>query len=152
MDHVAILRKSKVSKGDDLLGDIIKGKKTIESRWYVNRIAPWDKIEEGDMIYFKKSGGAVKARAQVSKVIQYRDLNKNKIREIMKTYGKKIFPHSTKEGLEKWAEKLTNKRYCILVFLQDVVEIKPFNIDKTGYGISSAWMCVGEISNVRADI
>jgi hypothetical protein len=68
----------------------------------------------------------------------------------LQKYGKKISPHSTKEGLEKWAEKLTNKRYCILVFLHTVEEIEPFNIDKKGYGISSAWMSVGEINSVKA--
>jgi len=39
MDHVAIL-----SKKYELLDKIISGEKTIESRWYVNRIAPWNKM------------------------------------------------------------------------------------------------------------
>jgi ASC-1-like (ASCH) protein len=80
MDHVAILKKSSVSKGDDLLGDIISGAKTIESRWYVNRIAPWDRIEKGDTVYFKESGFRVTARAKVSRIIQYENLGKSKIR------------------------------------------------------------------------
>jgi hypothetical protein len=149
MDHVAILRKSRVSKGDDLLGDIMRGTKTIESRWYVNRIAPWDNIKKGDTVYFKESGSRVTSKATVIRVLQYKDLNKFKIESVLKKFGKKISPGSTEEELKKWAEKLTRKRYCILVFLKDVVEIKPFNIDKKGYGISSAWMCVGNINSVK---
>ena len=56
MDHVAILRKAKVSRGDNLLQDILDGTKTIESRWYVNKISPWDKIKSGDTVYLKEFG------------------------------------------------------------------------------------------------
>lgn len=40
MHHIAILRKSNIKKGDNLLKDIIDEKKTIESRWYINKINP----------------------------------------------------------------------------------------------------------------
>jgi hypothetical protein len=36
-----------------------------------------------------------------------------------------------------------------LIFLTEPKEIeKPFNIDKTGYGISSAWMCVEDVREI----
>lgn len=149
MDHVAILRKSRISKGDDLLGDILRGTKTIESRWYVNRINPWNKLKKGDSVYFKESGCPITAKAHVSKVLQYEKLDKLTKQKIIQDYGKFISPSSSQEKLRQWVGKLSNKRYCILIFLEEVEEIEPFKIDKSGYGVSSAWMCVGDINSVK---
>ncbi|MCA9308568.1 hypothetical protein KC980_03575 [candidate division WWE3 bacterium] len=147
MDHVAILRKSKISKDDNLLQDILDGKKTIESRWYVNKIAPWNKICTGDTIYFKESGCSVTAKAVVSKVLQFEDLNEAIIQEISILYAKGIAPKLSILDFEKWALS-ASKRYCILAFLKDVVPVSAFDIDKMGFGISSAWLVVGDIKNV----
>lgn len=38
---------------------IIEGKKTVESRFSVNRIAPFKRIFQGDLVLLKKSGGPV---------------------------------------------------------------------------------------------
>jgi len=141
VDHVAIMRKR-----GNLLDKIVLGKKTIESRWYVNKIAPWNKIKAGDTIYFKESSEDVTARATVSKVLQY-ELTSQITKNIIKKYGNLIDPGTSKEDFIKWGKE-KKKRYCILMFLSNVKKIKPFSIDKTGYGISSAWMCVGDINSV----
>jgi ASC-1-like (ASCH) protein len=49
MNHLAIMR-------NPYLRMIIDGKKTIESRFTVNKIAPFHKVSKGDVIYFKQSG------------------------------------------------------------------------------------------------
>ena len=149
MDHIAILRKSKISKGDNLLQDILEGRKTVESRWYVNKVSPWNKIKSGDVVYFKESGGPVTVRASVEKVIQYEDLNEITIKNIISKYGKYIAPHTTPDDFLLWGRKQNKKRYCILIFLENAVKIEPFDIDKTSYGISSAWLAVGDISKVK---
>lgn len=64
-------------------------------------------------------------------------------------YGKQIDPDTAKEGFLSWAKNLGKKRYVILVFLENVEKIKPFNINKTGYGVSCAWLVVGDIKKVR---
>ncbi len=147
MDHVAILRKSNFKKGDNILGDIIAGRKTIESRWYVHKVAPWNKIFAGDTVYFKESGCPVMAKAYVSKVLQYDNLHAEKIEEIIKDYGKQIAPNLPEEEFFLWAQNQVGKKYCILIFLEDVQKIPPFNIDKIGFGCASAWLVV-EIENV----
>lgn len=149
MDHIAILRKANISKGDNLLRDILNGTKTIESRWYVNRISPWDKINKGDVVYFKESGSPITAKANVSKIIQLDNLNDITIKNLISEFGKAISPGTSNEQWSNWIKKQTKKRYCILVFLKDVEKVKPFNIDKTGYGISSAWLPVGSIHKVK---
>ncbi len=149
MDHIAILRKANISKGDNLLDDILKGTKTIESRWYVNRISPWDRIKRNDTVYFKESGNPVTAKAKVAKVIQIDNLTASTINVLIKNYGKSISPGTTSEQWSSWVIEQTEKRYCILIFLRDVKKVTPFNIDKSGYGISSAWLVVGSINKVR---
>jgi len=149
MDHVAILRKANIKKDDDLLGDILSGRKTIESRWYANKIAPWDKIRAGDTVYLKESGRAVTAKAEVSKVLQYDNLNTEIKKGIVRKYGKQIAPSTSEDDFLAWLGKQKNKRYCILIFLANVTPVKPFEIDKTGYGNSSAWLVTDNIKKLR---
>jgi ASC-1-like (ASCH) protein len=49
MNHLAIMR-------NPYLRMIMDEKKTIESRFTVNKIAPYHQVSKGDVIYFKQSG------------------------------------------------------------------------------------------------
>lgn len=149
MDHVAILRKSNIKNNDNLLGDILSGTKTIESRWYVNKMSPWNKVAKGDNIYFKESGCPVEAMARVSNVIQYDNLNNGIKKEIVSKYGKQIAPNTSNSQWNTWLNLQKKKKYCILILLSDIKKIQPFDIDKRGYGVSSAWLCVGNINTVK---
>ena len=138
MNHIAILTKG-------VLPLIISGEKTIESRWYKNRIAPWNKIFKGDTIYFKESGGKVKAKAKVEKVIQIQGLNKKLFKDIIKKYNNHI-----KLKNPRYTEYYKNKNYVILIFLKDIKLLKrPFNIDKKGFGNACAWLCVKDINKIK---
>lgn len=127
-----------------LISKILSGEKTIESRWYVNKIAPWDKVTVGDTVYFKNSGDPVTAKAIVSEVIQFDQLDKEQFDEIVHRYGDEICLVD-----REYSEYYQKKNYVILISLSDAVSIEAFNIDKTGFGISSAWMCLGDIGNVK---
>lgn len=139
MDHVAIMNKKW-----KLIPKILDGSKTIESRWYVNKIKPWNSIKENDNIYFKNSGEAITAFAKVSKILQFEDLGEQKFQEIMEKYA---------DGIQlltrEYDEYYQSKNYCILIFLKGVKEVKPFNISKKGFGSACAWMCVDNIDSIR---
>ena len=92
---------------------------------------------------------AILRKANVSKIIQIDNLNDTAIKEVINEYGSAISPGTSNEQWSNWIKKQTKKRYCILVFLKDIEKVEPFNIDKTGYGISSAWLSVGNIDNVK---
>jgi predicted transcriptional regulator len=140
MDHVAIM-----SKKLGLTPWILSGEKTIESRWYKARFAPWDKIHSGDTIYFKNSGEKITIKAEVEKVLQFEDLDLIKARWIVDRYGKAICLQN--KDVEKWAR---GKRYCILIFLKNPQMVdKPFAIDKSGFGTGAAWICVEDISSIK---
>lgn len=142
MEHLAIMRKSW-----GLTQKILSGQKKIESRWYSVRYKPWDSIKEGEIVYFKDSGQPVKLKAEVSKVTQFVDLTPNRVKEILDEYG-------SNDGLEieripEFFERFKDKKYCILIFLKNPQEIKPFEIDKTGFGLMSAWITVNKISAIK---
>lgn len=138
MDHVAILNKKMAS-----VADILSGTKTIESRWYKNKINPWNNIKIGDKVFFKQTGDNVTAVATVAKVIQIDSLNEAKFKEIIDKYNDKILLRDTSYHFYK------DKRYAILIFLKNPHAVKPFRIDKRGFGSSCAWLCVDNINKIK---
>ena len=142
MEHLAIMRKSW-----GLTDKILSGQKKIESRWYSIKYKPWNAIAKGEVIYFKDSGEPVRIKAEVSKVIQFTDLNPNRVREILDEYGE---DDGIEQGkIPEFFERFKGKKYCVLVFLKNPTEIKPFKIDKAGFGTMSAWITVDDISKIK---
>jgi hypothetical protein len=114
------------------------GKKTIESRWYLNKYKPWGIIKKGDLVYFKNSGELVIARAEVKKVVQFSGLNTQKVQEILGDYCQSL-------GIEPWdiplwRTMLAHKKYGILLFLKNPKLVTPFQMKKLLfeiYGLSA---------------
>ena len=142
MIHLAIMKKSW-----GLIPKILSGEKKIESRWYMARTAPWDRIKIGDTVYFKNSGEPAAVKAVVSKVLQFADLNADKVEEILKKYGKDDGLESEKIG--QFFDLFKYKKYCLLIFLKNPTKIKPFDINKKGFGAMSAWISVENINRIK---
>ncbi len=141
MQHIAILDKKR-----HLLERILSGEKRIESRWYISRKAPWDRISQGDIVYFKNSGEHVGVVANVSKVLQFEALDPAKVDLLLHKYGKLL---GMKEGeYASSYDSYKNKRFCILVFISEVRQITPFEIDKKGFGNMAAWLTVKRIDEI----
>lgn len=142
MDHVAIMNKSW-----KLIDKIISHKKTIESRWYKVKVSPWNKINKGDFVYFKDAGEKVTAKAEVSKVLQFDNLTEEKIKDLINKYGGEgNICFSNSENAFEWAK---NKKYCVLIFLENPQRIIPFEIDKKGFGNACAWMTIKNIKDIK---
>lgn len=144
MDHVAYMNPRW-----KLIPKILSGEKPVESRWYMTKRDPWDRIHPGDTVYFKDSGKPVTARAEVANVRQFSSLNEGQIRMILEEYGRQIGIDDVEKGMKHYS----GKRYCILVFLRDPREVeRPFEIDKKGYGSGTAWICVPNVDSIRKDL
>jgi ASC-1-like (ASCH) protein len=142
MDHLAIMKKSW-----GLLPKILNGEKTIESRWYKNKYSPWDKIKKGDTVYFKNSGELVTIKAEVSNVLQFSNLTPKNVKEILNEYG-------ARDGLgikeiDNYYQKFKDKNYCLLVFIKNPEKIKPFEINKKGFGAMCAWIAIDDINKIK---
>jgi len=127
--------------------DVLSGQKKIESRWYLSKHKPWNGVKEGETVYFKDSGGPVRIKAEVSRVMQFADLTPKRVKELLDEYGEE-------DGIEKsktaeFFERFKNKKYCLLVSLKNPQEVEPFEIDKTGFGAMAAWITIDDISKIR---
>jgi len=130
-----------------LTDKILNGQKKIESRWYSVKCKPWDNIKKGEIVYFKDSGGPVRIKAVVNKVMQFADLTPKKVKEILDVYGRD--DGITQVKIPEFFERFKNKKYCILIFLKNPQEIKSFEIDKTGFGVMSAWIAIDDIAKIK---
>lgn len=127
-----------MKKSWGLLPKILSGEKTVESRWYKSKIAPWDRIEKRDVVYFKDSGKPVTAKAMVTKVKQYEIRDNEHALKVMSRYceedlGVSRIPDEVKDYI-------FTKKYAIFVWFNGVEKVPPFKIDKTGYGLQCAWV------------
>ncbi|MGD9901635.1 MAG: ASCH domain-containing protein [Spirochaetales bacterium] len=116
--HIAILRQP-------FFNMILDGSKTIESRFSMNKIAPYNKVNIGDEILLKETGKDVTASAIV-KMVKYYELTPEIVEDIRIEYGKEI-------GIDKfedWQTTLT-KKYCTLIWLKDVKRIEPIKVPRS---------------------
>ncbi len=139
MDHIAIMKPAW-----KLIPKILAGQKTIESRWYQHRVAPWDRIKAGERIYFKDSGKPVSAIARVAFVIQKETNSIEGLEALVREYAEPI--QMVERDPRVWK---TQPRYVILLGLTEVQPITPFHIDKTGFGSAAAWLVVEDIERIK---
>ncbi|MFA5934230.1 MAG: ASCH domain-containing protein [Candidatus Paceibacterota bacterium] len=136
-----------MKKSWGLTDKILTGEKKIESRWYASNRSPWDRVEVGDTVYFKNSGEPITLKSGVEKVFQFSDLTPKKVQEILKVYG--ADDGITKRRMKDFFNLFKDKKYCILIFLEKPLKIKPFEINKAGFGAMSAWVTVDNISKIK---
>jgi len=142
MDHIAIMKKSW-----GLTKKVLLGQKTVESRWYKTKRAPWDRIKSGDTIFFKDSGEPVSVRARVTRVLQFEGLTPEKTNQILTKYGRGDL--GADHIMPEIRRYVSGKNYCILVFFDKVEKIAPFKIDKTGFGVMAAWISIDNINKIK---
>lgn len=118
MQHIAILKQP-------FFNMVLSGEKTIESRWSMNKIPPYDKVSVGDKILLKESGKDVTAIAIV-KDVKYYQLSPELVEEIRLKYGKQIGTDKFKD----WKSTM-QKRYCTLIWLCNVKEIEPIKVKRS---------------------
>ncbi len=144
MHHIAFMKKSW-----NLIPKILSGEKTIESRWYVNKITPWNNLTQNDTIYFKNGGEPITATAEVEKVLQFEHYTKPQLKQILQTYGGN--PGICFPDVNQSFQHLKKKNYAILIFLKNPRPIKPFHIKKAGFGNACAWITIEDINQIKIE-
>lgn len=142
MDHLAIMNPKR-----KLIPKILSWKKTIESRWYMMKVAPRDRIKIWDIVYFKDAWKEVVAKAEVESVLQFERYSDDQLKNILKKYwGEWKIAFSSLSEAYEWTK---SKIYGILIFLKNPKEITPFAIDKTWYGNACARITLPDIGKIR---
>ncbi|MGH2495691.1 MAG: hypothetical protein ACRDIV_13410 [Ktedonobacteraceae bacterium] len=126
---------------------IATGQKTIESRWYNVKYAPWGKIAPGEVIYFKDSGEPIRLRAQVAKIHTYTNLIPQQVRALLEEYGEACGIES--DQIPAYYARFQYKRYAIFLFLTNPQRIAPFEISKAGFGKKASWISVENVELLR---
>lgn len=131
MDHVAIMKASW-----HMTEKIAHGEKTIESRWLKHKTSPWKKVSAGDRIFFKNSGRPVSVIASVKRTEYIENANGP---DLITRYGKQLC----------LTKAPSNNPFVVLIFLKDPKRVKPFHINKKGFGAMAAWLTTKNINDIR---
>jgi ASC-1-like (ASCH) protein len=114
---------------------IVEGKKTIESRFSINRISPYGKIFKGDLVLVKRAGGSVLGIFIAGDIRFYSKLNKVKLNEIENKFKRQI----CSEVNPQFWENRKDSRFATLIDITRFKKIEPFNINKSD---RTAWSIV----------
>lgn len=117
LEHLAIMDKDTINK-------ILSGKKTIESRFSKNKITPYNKVNVGEIIYLKESGGNILATFEIDKVIFFDNLDCQKILAIKNKYNQFI------NASNDYFNYKSNCRYGTLIYIKSPKAIPPITIYK----------------------
>ena len=126
--HVAIF-------AEPYLTYLIQGKKTLESRFSVNKISPYGKVYEGDLVLVKKGGGPVVAAFKAGKVRFYSKLNVGKLKMLEAEFAAVI---CSTEDPEFWKNR-ENSKFATLIEVSAVKQLEPFTVGKSD---RTAWSIV----------
>lgn len=130
-----------------LIPKILNGEKTVESRWYKNKVAPWGRVSIGDILYFKDSGGFVNVKSVVTDVEQIKIGDNSHAIKVMQ--GHSLADLGTTIIPKDLLAYILNKKYAIFVAFDNVEKIHPFDIDKKGFGMQSAWLVCDDVKLIQ---
>lgn len=139
MDHVVYLD----AKANEL-ESLLSGKKKMIIRGATGRKLPYGRVNINDNLYFINNNGKgeVLAIAQVKSVLNSERLTEQESINLVNKNQKNLL--LTDKQFTKWA----GRRYIVLVEVENVKEIKPFQIDKSNYSNMDDWLLVEKIDNV----
>ena len=108
--HLAILH-------EPYLDLILKGKKTIETRFSIHRQAPYEQISRDDIILLKKTSGPIVGLCRVSDCWFYK-LNKDTLYQIKNEFFKEILVKD-----EQFWEEKKHSSYASLIRVRDAFSL-----------------------------
>lgn len=130
MIHVAILKPGYINA-------ILDGRKTIESRLTKTMQPPHGKVEPGERLFLKASGGPFMATAIADKVHSFDDLEPKDLKRLRRRYNNQIC------GDDAYWELKHDSRFATLIELKDVEPIEVGPMYKVVY--MKAWYVLDEV-------
>ena len=115
--HVAVMR-------EPYLTLVLHGRKTVESRFSVNRVRPFEAVAVGDVLALKEQSGPVVGLAVVEHVAFY-ELDPLVWRTLQERYSKPLCA----EDPDFWLER-KRARYATLMRLRDTERVLPVMLAK----------------------
>jgi len=140
MEHVVYL-DAQAGEMENLLA----GKKTMIIRGAAGRKLPYGRVNPGDVLYFLNNDGKglVQARAEVCRVLNSEPLTPEASQKLLADHQNAL------QLTEKQQKRWSGKRYLVLITVETIQQLAPFQIDRSGYGNMDDWLTVGDINTVR---
>lgn len=107
------------------LGYILDGRKTVESRFSRNQVAPYRQVRRGDLLLFKLLGGPVTAIAVVADVDSY--TLDAEVWDLLRTRFTRAL---AAEDEDFWMDR-RDARYATLMRIERTRAIEPVSVGKT---------------------
>jgi ASC-1-like (ASCH) protein len=120
---------------------VLEGEKTIESRYSINMIPPFNKVRKGDIVILKKSGGDVEAVFEAGEIRCFYLNCKQDLLSIKEKYNDRLLIDD-----EFWEEK-RDAKYATLVDIDSLLPLPKFRINKTS---RAGWVTIDTIERKGA--
>ncbi len=120
---------------EPFLSLLLSGKKTIESRFSLNKNGPFEKVCSGDIVFVKKTGGPILGYFYVSKVLFFNKPNSQVFKSIKEKYHVGICSNAD----QTFWEQRKNVNYVSLMYVSNLNKIQPFIINKKD---RTAWVVI----------
>jgi hypothetical protein len=111
---------------------VLEQKKTLESRFSINRCAPFQEVTQGDIVLLKLSGGPILGIATVGSVEHLHITGPEDLGRIAAQYSSSLCI----DGPTFWEER-KNSAYCTLIELRNVERIE---IERVGKRDRQGWV------------
>jgi hypothetical protein len=119
---------------------LLSGQKKVESRFSVNRISPFGKVNSGDVIFVKESAGPIVGYF-IASFTDYIQINSiADLRKIEEKYGAQICSDANKTF---WQDRKETK-YASLIGVEGVRTICPIEIQKRD---RLSWVVIKQSTN-----
>lgn len=123
---------------------LLTGEKSMESRFSSNKVPPFERVNKGDIVFLKKSGGEVFGYFIAGRANYYSAPSESKLARIKENFSRAIASHFVNDF---WKIR-ERAKYISLINVDLVIELEPFKIDKKD---RTAWstLKVGSCLNIR---
>lgn len=140
MDHVVY-----VDAKSNEMEKILNETKKMIIRGAAGRKMPYGRVSPGDQLYFINNNGEgiIKATAEVNDAFNSEKMSKEDSTNLVRENQDKL--QLTDMQFKRWA----GKRYIVLISVENVESVNPFEIDKSNYGNMDDWLLVEDIENVK---
>jgi ASC-1-like (ASCH) protein len=126
--HLAILNQPYLDR-------ILEGKKTIESRFTLNRVAPYKIVQPGDILFLKESAGNIKGIITVKDVNYFGDLLPGQAESLI------LLNQAALTVDDSFVRRKANSRYATLIHIGDIITVEPLAVAKRD---RRAWVVLNE--------
>jgi len=142
MDHVVYVdaRAGELEK-------MLAGIKIMLVRGAAGRKLPHGRVQPGDRLFFIQNNGEGRVRASsvVTMVFQSPKLSPAESCQII--FANQDSLQLTPQEVQRWA----GKRYLVLIGVDKIRRLNPFEIDRRGFGNMDDWLPVEDINRIKND-